>query len=147
MITKTKLFLSLGAVLVAGMAFATPSANASERVFVNANFGGPSYYAPAPVYERHYVTGHYETTYTNVLVEPEHRSRVWVPDVVATYRDRHGALYTVVTTPGYYREVIIPAHYERRATQVWVDGCNDNVSTVYYSNPRPRVSIGGFFHF
>ena len=144
--TKTNLFLTLGAVLVAGFALATPSANASERVFVNASIGGPTYYAPAYYAPAPVVTGHYVTTYQNVLIEPEHHSRVWVPEVVSTYRDHHGIVVTAVTSPGYYREVVIPARFERRATQVWVDGCDDRVGVVY-SAPRPRVSIGGFFHF
>jgi hypothetical protein len=147
---RNQIVLTLGAVLVAGLALATPRSEASERVFVGASFGTPAYYAPAPVVVEHrYIPGHYVSHVDNVLVEPERHVREWVPEVRETRVDRYGRGYSVIVNVGYYRDVCIPAHYERRESRVWVDGCYEgsNVAVAYPVAPRPRISVGGFFRF
>jgi hypothetical protein len=144
--TTHRIFLALAAVLVTGL-FTTSRADASERVSVGLNFGSPVYYAPAPVVERRWIPGHYETRVENVVIEPRHVDRQWVPEVRSTFRDAYGAPYTVVTSAGFYREYVVPARLERREVQVWVPGCYEGAAVVYSAPVRPHVGIGAFFHF
>lgn len=144
--TTHGLLTAVGAMLVAGM-LAPSQAAASERVSVGLNFGTPVYYAPAPVVERRWIPGHYETRVQNVVVEPRHVDRQWVPEVRSTFRDAYGAPYSVVTSAGYYREFVVPARVERREVQVYVPGFYENCGVAYPAPVRPHVGVGAFFRF
>jgi hypothetical protein len=107
----------------------------------------PAYVAPAPV-ERRWIPGHYETRVSTVLVEPEHRVRDWVAPYTSVRVDPYGYRYSV-TSPGYYRDTLVPARYESRETRVWVEGYYQDITVVpppvVYR--RPTFSLGGFFRF
>jgi hypothetical protein len=69
-----------------------------------------------------YIPGHYETRTEDVLVEPAHEERQWVPPV---YQERfeHGRhCRLVVVREGYYECIRVPARYECRTVRVWVPG-------------------------
>jgi hypothetical protein len=128
------------------------SAAAHDHVDLSIGIGAPTYVAPAYVapapVERRWVPGHYETRLTTVLVEPERHERQFVPPISHVRFDSCGCRYTV-TSPGYYRDIVIPPHYETRETRIWVEGYYQDVAVapppvVYH---RPAFSIGGFFHF
>lgn len=78
-----------------------------------------SSFCPPP---RVWTPGHYETRCERVWVEGA-REQVWVP---ARYEWRHdscGRAYQVCVSPGYWRTVCAPGHYEARQVRVWVEGC------------------------
>lgn len=143
--------LSLLGSLALVAVFASPAASAHDHFDLSIGVGAPAYVGPAyvaPVVERRWVPGHYETRLTTVVVEPEHRDREWVPPVTHTRVDQYGYRFSV-TSPGYYRDILTPARYETRETRVWIEGYYQDVAVaappVVYR--RPALSIGGFFRF
>lgn len=146
--------LSGVALMVAAFAWPT-RASAHDHFDLSVGFGGPAYVTPAPVVvaqapdvERRWVPGHYETRVSTVLVDSGRHEREWVPPVTHVRLDPYGYRYSV-TSPGYYRDVVLPARYENRETRVWVEGYYQDVAVappavVYH---RPGFNIGGFFRF
>ena len=157
MTNRLTLLLSL---TVLATALALPKQAAAHDHFdLSVGIGGPTYVAPtdvtpgpvvvAPAVERRWIPGHYETRVTNVLVEPERREREWVPPASRVRIDPYGCRVTV-TTPGFYRDILIPARYESRETRIWIEGFYQDIAvaappTVVYR--RPAFSFGGFFRF
>ena len=70
---------------------------------------------------RRWVPERHETRTEQVLVSPERHERQWVSEVVTITRDRRGRQIRNVT-PGYWREVCIPAVYETRTSTVCIPG-------------------------
>jgi hypothetical protein len=71
---------------------------------------------------RRWVPERHETRTEQVLVSPERHERQWVSEVVTiTRRGNHGR-ETRTVTPGYWREVCIPAQYETRTSTVCIPG-------------------------
>jgi hypothetical protein len=120
--------------LLGTMAMAAPSAKAADFGFSIA-VGEPHpvvYRDNGPRTIRQWVPGRYETQTQQILISPERHEKVWVAPVYRTDRVR-GRVVQVVVTPGFYRDVCIPAQYETRLAQVWVPG--------FYR----EVAVGPFF--
>jgi hypothetical protein len=77
------------------------------------------FYWVAPV-RSYWVPGYYQWTTQRVWVEPT-VTREYVPPVYQ-YHWVNGTYVPVMVRQGYYRQVVIPGHYEERPVQVWVNG-------------------------
>ncbi len=77
---------------------------------------------------RRWVPERYETRTEQVLVAPERHERHWVPEVVTITRHGKHGRETRTVTPGYWREVCIPAVYETRTSTVTIPGYWEEVS-------------------
>jgi len=105
----------------------TTTAKAADFGF-SIGFGRPTVrpvvFAPRPVVTmvREWVPERYETREEQILIEPAHVERQYVPEVLETRADRYGHPVTVLVKPGYYAEVPVPARYETRCTKVLMPG-------------------------
>jgi len=134
---------ALCALLVCATALThSPKAEASDFGF-SIQIGRPRPVVVQQPVTRRWVPERYETRTERVLVSPERHERQWVPEVVTiTRRGNHGREVRTVT-PGYWREVCIPAIYETRTTTVMIPGYWESVPVECHDAPvRPFSSTG-----
>ncbi len=83
----------------------------------------------------YYDGGYYEDQVQNILVEPGHYVRQWIPPQTETTIDATGQPVVREIRPGCYQDIWVPDRYEQRVVRVWVPA------------PAPRVGLGFGFHF
>ena len=144
--TRTNLWLA-AVLAAAALASAAGRAQAHDRFAIGVSIGAPV--RVAPVVERRWVPGHYETRIETVLLEAEHYERVWAPPLYETRYTWNGRPYTVCVREGCYRNVLAPARYGSRETAVWVPGHWQEVLLPgpgpHYGYPRrghPGIHVG-----
>lgn len=144
----TKTMFNARTVLLLGVLAAatlTASARASDWGF---SFGYGRQYsdcAPRPA-TRQWVPDRYETRCEQVLVCPARYERRYVEPCYVTRYDRCGYPYRVCSSPGYWREVYVPARYETRNVSARVPGYYRDSGYDSYSNDYYRSSSAGRYY-
>ena len=119
---------------VLGLSLTTLSMPASASEW----WGGVSFGTPAPVAvetQGRWVPEHNEKRDQQVLVAPAHCEKQYVQPVFET-RIEYGRRIQVQVSPGYYRDVTVPARYETRCVDVLVPGFWDHAGV-------PAVTFSG----